>query len=79
MGAVLFAITKSPVSVFFMLMMPLMMVMGTVGFMAGGVFVQPAAPQQAVEFAEALLAAPAAVVVRPGPRHWQVFSDASIA
>jgi len=38
------------------------------------VFVKPAAPHQAVEFADALLAAPAAVVVRPGPRHWQVFS-----
>ena len=39
------------------------------------VFVRPASPRQAVEFAEALLAAPAAVVVRPGPRHWQVFSE----
>ncbi len=38
------------------------------------VFVRPATPRQAVDFAEALLAAPAAVVVRPGPRHWQVFS-----
>jgi toxin-antitoxin system PIN domain toxin len=38
------------------------------------VFVKPASPLQAVGFAEAMLAAPAAGVVRPGPRHWQVFS-----
>lgn len=39
------------------------------------IFTDPSTPSQAVEFTSAVLGAPAAVVVRPGARHWQLFSD----
>ncbi|WP_072312856.1 TA system VapC family ribonuclease toxin [Agrococcus sp. Marseille-P2731] len=39
------------------------------------VFEQPSTPAQALAFAEALLASPQVVVVRPGARHWQIFSE----
>lgn len=39
------------------------------------VFGNPSSPEQCMEFAQALLEAPAAVTVRPGPRHWPIFSD----
>lgn len=35
----------------------------------------PSQPSQAVEFGTALLSAPATSVVRPGPRHWDIFAD----
>jgi toxin-antitoxin system PIN domain toxin len=35
----------------------------------------PNTPEQCMEFAEALLAAPAVQVVRPGPRHWTIFRE----
>jgi hypothetical protein len=38
------------------------------------IFAEPSTPSQAMEFAQAVLDAPAAVVVRPGGRHWQLFS-----
>lgn len=40
-----------------------------------GVFEQPAAPSEAIAFADALRAAPQAAIVRPGGRHWTIFSD----
>jgi len=39
------------------------------------IFLRPSTPRQAVEFADVLLAAPAATVVRPGRRHWELFQD----
>lgn len=39
------------------------------------VFNSPSSAAEAVEFADALLSAPAATVVRPGPRHWRIFGD----
>jgi toxin-antitoxin system PIN domain toxin len=39
------------------------------------VFQEPSTPAQAVRFADALLAAPSATTVRPGSRHWQVFTE----
>lgn len=41
----------------------------------GRIFEEPATGTQAVEFAEALLGAPSATVVRPGHRHWAIFGD----
>lgn len=41
----------------------------------GRIFTEPATGAQAIEFAEALMSAPSAVVVRPGPRHWAIFAD----
>lgn len=38
------------------------------------VFREPTAPEQALEFCDAVLAAPSSVAVRPGPRHWAIFS-----
>lgn len=40
----------------------------------GVVFDNPSTPHQAVEFSNVLLAAPAAVTVRPGPHHWSIFT-----
>jgi len=40
----------------------------------GVVFDNPSTPHQSVEFANLLLAAPAAVTVRPGQRHWGIFT-----
>lgn len=34
----------------------------------------PVTPEQSLAFAEALLTAPGAVRVRPGPRHWSLFA-----
>lgn len=39
------------------------------------VFEQPSTPAQALEFADALLASHRVAVVRPGPRHWAIFTD----
>lgn len=39
------------------------------------VFAQPSDVGDALAFCAALLAAPAAVAVRPGPRHWRIFTD----
>jgi hypothetical protein len=38
------------------------------------VYVQPTPVDVALEFCDAVLAAPASVAVRPGPRHWSIFS-----
>jgi len=38
-----------------------------------GVFDPPAPLGRAIDFADALLAQPNCVVLRPGPRHWQIF------
>lgn len=35
----------------------------------------PNSPDQCMEFADALLAAPVVQVVRPGPRHWPIFRE----
>jgi uncharacterized protein len=39
------------------------------------IYREPTPPQVALEFCQAVLAAPAAVPVRPGPRHWLLFSQ----
>jgi toxin-antitoxin system PIN domain toxin len=39
------------------------------------IFRNPSSPAEAVAFTDALLAAPASVVVRPGARHWSIFRD----
>lgn len=39
------------------------------------VFEQPSKPSEALAFAEALLAAPRAISVRPGARSWQIFAE----
>lgn len=39
------------------------------------IFRSPSSPTEAIEFADALLAAPAATVVLPGARHWSIFRD----
>jgi uncharacterized protein len=39
------------------------------------VYREPTPPGIALDFCEALLGAPSAVPVRPGPRHWRLFSD----
>jgi toxin-antitoxin system PIN domain toxin len=39
------------------------------------IFRSPSSPADAIAFTDALLAAPAAVVVRPGARHWAIFRD----
>ena len=38
------------------------------------VYREPTPPEAALEFCQAVLAAPAAVPVRPGGRHWQLFT-----
>jgi toxin-antitoxin system PIN domain toxin len=38
------------------------------------IFAEPSTPGQAIEFADAVLEAPASVAVRPGARHWALFS-----
>lgn len=35
----------------------------------------PNTPDECMDFAEALMHAPAVQVVRPGPRHWSIFRD----
>jgi toxin-antitoxin system PIN domain toxin len=39
------------------------------------VFKEPTPPDQALAFCAAVLDAPAAVAVRPGPRHWPLFTN----
>ena len=39
------------------------------------VFVEPSPPAEAFAFAEAVRSAPNAVLVTPGPRHWDIFGD----
>lgn len=39
------------------------------------VYRQPAAPDEALAFCAAVRAAPAAKVVGPGARHWEIFAD----
>lgn len=41
----------------------------------GRLYSEPSTPEQCMEFSDALIAAPAARVVRPGPRHWPIFRD----
>jgi toxin-antitoxin system PIN domain toxin len=38
------------------------------------VYLEPATPVQAMEFCDVVLAAPAAVPLRPGARHWGIFA-----
>lgn len=37
------------------------------------IFAEPSTPEQAMDFCTALRAAPSAVPVRAGPRHWPIF------
>lgn len=39
------------------------------------IFIEPSPPAVAVAFAQTLLDAPAVVPVRPGGRHWAIFSE----
>lgn len=39
------------------------------------VYQTPSRPEDAIAFVDALLAAPAARVVRPGSRHWSIFRE----
>ncbi len=39
------------------------------------IYREPTPPEAALAFCEAVLAAPAAVPVRPGARHWPIFID----
>lgn len=41
----------------------------------GRIFTEPSPPSEALAFAQALLDAPAVTPVRPGGRHWRIFSD----
>jgi uncharacterized protein len=41
------------------------------------VFRDPTPPDVALQFCHEVLAAPAAVPIRPGPRHWSLFSQLS--
>lgn len=38
------------------------------------IFEEPATPAAAIEYADSLLDAPSATVLRPGSRHWSIFS-----
>ncbi|MHB1526510.1 MAG: TA system VapC family ribonuclease toxin [Candidatus Dormibacteria bacterium] len=38
------------------------------------VYREPTLPEAAIEFCEVVLAAPAAVPLRPGPSHWSIFA-----
>lgn len=38
-------------------------------------YTDPATAHECMEFAEALLGAPNVQVLRPGPRHWSIFSE----
>lgn len=38
------------------------------------VFIDPTPPDQALEFCAAVMTAPSTVPVRPGPRHWGLFT-----
>lgn len=39
------------------------------------VYMDPTPPGAAVDFCDGVLEGPSVVVVRPGPRHWAIFSD----
>lgn len=39
------------------------------------ILVRPLTPQHAVDIADELRAAPSAVAMDPGPRHWSIFTD----
>lgn len=39
------------------------------------VYQEPTSPEAALRFCRTVLAAPAAVPLRPGPRHWEIFSS----
>jgi toxin-antitoxin system PIN domain toxin len=39
------------------------------------IFRRPDTPEAALAFCDAVLDTPAAVRVRPGPRHWEIFGD----
>lgn len=39
------------------------------------IYRDPTPPEQAMAFCEEMLGAPAAVPVRPGPRHWSIFAQ----
>lgn len=39
------------------------------------IYLEPTPPVAAIEFCETVLSAPAAVSLRPGPRHWPIFAD----
>ncbi len=39
------------------------------------IYREPTPPAVALDFCEALLGAPSAVPVRPGPRHWRIFAE----
>jgi hypothetical protein len=39
------------------------------------IYLEPSTPEEAIAFCEAVLSAPAAVPVRPGPRHWAIFTN----
>ncbi len=39
------------------------------------IFRRPETPETALAFCDAVLNTPAAVRVRPGPRHWEIFED----
>lgn len=39
------------------------------------VYRSPSTPDEALSFVDAVLAAPAARIVRPGPRHWSIFRE----
>lgn len=39
------------------------------------VYREPTPPEVAIQFCDAVLAAPAAVPIRPGPRHWSLFNQ----
>lgn len=43
------------------------------------IFTPPASIERAFEFADALLAQPSALVVAPGPRHWEVYRRLCLA
>ncbi len=39
------------------------------------IFAEPSGVRESLTFCDALLAAPASVAVRPGPRHWRIFTE----
>ncbi len=39
------------------------------------VYREPTPPESALAFCEAVLSAPAAMALRPGPRHWEIFAS----
>lgn len=43
------------------------------------IYREPTSPQTALDFCAVMLAAPSAVPIRPGPRHWAIFADLCLA